>query len=58
VIALAWGAAIVLPAWGAWRVGKAVNGAPQPAVLLAPALAYNLAVTLGCSISPSAWASP
>ena len=47
VIALAWGAAIVLPAWGAWRVGKAVNGAPQPAVLLAPALAYNLAVTLG-----------
>jgi len=47
VIALAWGAAIVLPAWGAWRVGKAVNGAPQPAVLLAPVLSYNLAVTLG-----------
>jgi hypothetical protein len=47
VIMLAWGASIVLPAWGAWRVSKAVNGAPQPAVLLAPALAYNLAVTLG-----------
>jgi hypothetical protein len=48
VIALAWGAAIALPAWGAWRIGKAVNnGAPQAAVLLAPALAYNLAVTLG-----------
>ena len=47
VIALAWGAAIALPAWGAWRIGKAVHGAPQPAVLLAPALAYNLVVTLG-----------
>jgi len=47
VIALAWGAAIVMPAWGAWRIGKAVHGAPQPAVLLAPALAYNLVVTLG-----------
>ncbi len=47
VIAFAWGASIVLPAWGAWRVGKAVNGAPQPAVLFAPALAYNLVVTLG-----------
>ncbi len=47
VIALAWGASIVLPAWGAWLVGRAVNGAPQPAVLLAPALAYNLVVTLG-----------
>jgi len=47
VIALSWAASIVLPAWGAWRVGKAVNGAPQPAVLLVPALAYNLTVTLG-----------
>ena len=47
VIALAWIAAIALPAWGAWRVGKAVHGAPQPAVLLAPVLSYNLAVTLG-----------
>ena len=47
VIALAWGASIVMPAWGAWRVGRAVNGAPQPAVLLAPVLSYNLAVTLG-----------
>ena len=47
VIALAWGAAIALPAWGAWRIGKAAHGAPQPAVLLAPALAYNLVITLG-----------
>ena len=47
VIALAWAAAIALPAWGAWLVGKAVHGAPQPAVLFVPALAYNLVVTLG-----------
>jgi len=47
VILLAWIAAIGLPAWGAWLVGKAVHGAPQPAVLFAPSLAYNLAVTLG-----------
>jgi hypothetical protein len=47
VIMLAWIAAIALPAWGAWLVGKALHGAPQPAVLFAPALAYNLAVTLG-----------
>ena len=47
MIILAWAAAIALPAWGAWLVGKAVHGAPQPAVLIAPALAYNLVVTLG-----------
>jgi hypothetical protein len=47
VIVLAWAAAIALPAWGAWLVGKAIHGAPQPAVLFAPALAYNLVVTLG-----------
>jgi hypothetical protein len=47
VIRLAWAAAIALPAWGAWRLNKGLFGAPQPAVLLVPALSYNLIVTLG-----------
>ncbi|THD42652.1 MAG: hypothetical protein E7774_14960 [Bradyrhizobium sp.] len=48
VMKLAWCAAIVLPAWGAWRVSKALNnGAPQPAILFVPVLSYNLVVTLG-----------
>jgi hypothetical protein len=47
VIALAWVAAIALPAWGAWLIGKAIHQTPQAAVLLAPALSYNLVVTLG-----------
>lgn len=47
VIRLAWVASIALPAWGAWRLNKALFGAPQPAVLLVPALSYNLVVTLG-----------
>jgi hypothetical protein len=46
-IRLAWIASIALPAWGAWRVNKALNGAPQPALLLVPAISYNLVVTLG-----------
>ncbi len=47
VATLAWAASIGLPAWGAWRVGKALNGAVQPAILFAPVLSYNLVVTLG-----------
>jgi hypothetical protein len=47
VATLAWAASIGLPAWGAWRVGKALNGAAQPAILFAPLLSYNLVVTLG-----------
>ena len=47
VATLGWAAAILLPAWGAWRVGKAVNGVAQPAILFVPALSYNLVVTLG-----------
>jgi hypothetical protein len=47
VIRLAWAAAIALPAWGAWRVNKALFGAPQPAILLVPALSYNLDATVG-----------
>ena len=47
VICLAWVAAIALPAWGAWRLNKALYGAPQPIVLVAPALSYNLVTTLG-----------
>lgn len=47
VIRLAWIAAFALPAWGAWRLNKALNGAPQPIVLVAPALSYNLVTTVG-----------
>ena len=47
VVRLAWVASIALPAWGAWRLSKALFGAPQPVVLLAPALSYNLVTTLG-----------
>ncbi|MGO4872479.1 MAG: hypothetical protein ACLPGW_18050 [Roseiarcus sp.] len=47
VIRLAWAAAIALPAWGAWRVNKALFASPQPAILLVPAISYNLDVTVG-----------
>jgi hypothetical protein len=47
VIRLAWVASFALPAWGAWRLSRALNGAPQPIVLIAPALSYNLVTTLG-----------
>jgi hypothetical protein len=47
VIRLAWVASFALPAWGVWRLNKALNGAPQPIVLIAPALSYNLVTTLG-----------
>ena len=47
VIRLAWVASIVLPAWGAWRLNKALFAKPQPVVLLVPALSYNLVVTIG-----------
>jgi hypothetical protein len=47
VATLAWAASIGLPAWGAWRVSKALNGASQPAILFTPVLSYNLVVTLG-----------
>lgn len=47
VVRLAWVASIALPAWGAWRLSKALWGAPQPVLLFAPALSYNLVVTLG-----------
>jgi hypothetical protein len=47
IATLAWAASIGLPAWGAWRVGKALNGAAQPAILFTPVLSYNLVVTLG-----------
>jgi len=47
VIRLAWFAAFALPAWGVWRLSKALNGAPQPIVLIAPTLSYNLVTTLG-----------
>ncbi len=47
VIRLAWIASFALPAWGAWRLNKALNGAPQPIILVAPALSYNLVTTLG-----------
>jgi hypothetical protein len=46
-IRLAWIASIALPAWGAWRVNRALHGAPQPALLIVPALSYNLVTTLG-----------
>ena len=46
-IRLAWIASIALPAWGAWRLNNALNGAPQPALLLVPAISYNLVTTLG-----------
>ena len=47
VIRLAWIASFALPAWGAWRLSKALHGAPQPIALVAPALSYNLVTTLG-----------
>jgi hypothetical protein len=47
VATLGWAGAILLPAWGAWRLGKALNGVAQPAILFVPALSYNLVVTLG-----------
>jgi hypothetical protein len=47
VIRLAWIASFALPAWGAWRLSKALNGAPQPIILIAPVLSYNLVTTLG-----------
>lgn len=47
VIRLAWIAAFAVPAWGAWRLSKALHGAPQPIVLVAPLLSYNLVTTLG-----------
>lgn len=47
VIRLAWIAAFALPAWGAWRLNKALNGAPQPIIFVAPILSYNLVTTLG-----------
>jgi hypothetical protein len=47
VIRLAWVAAFALPAWGTWRLSRALFGAPQPIVLIAPALSYNLVTTLG-----------
>ena len=47
VIRLAWIAAFALPAWGAWRLSKALHGAPQPIILVAPILSYNLVTTLG-----------
>ncbi len=47
VIRLAWIASFALPAWGAWRLNKALNGAPQPIILVAPVLSYNLVTTLG-----------
>ena len=47
VIRLAWIASFALPAWGAWRLSKALFGAPQPIMLIAPALSYNLVTTLG-----------
>jgi hypothetical protein len=47
VIRLAWIAAFALPAWGAWRLNRALHGAPQPIILVVPALSYNLVTTLG-----------
>jgi hypothetical protein len=47
VIRLAWVASFALPAWGAWRLSRALNGAPQPIVLIAPMFSYNLVTTLG-----------
>jgi hypothetical protein len=47
VIRLAWIAAFALPTWGAWRLNRALHGAPQPIILVVPALSYNLVTTLG-----------
>jgi hypothetical protein len=47
VARLAWGLAIVLPAWGAWRLHRAWFAEPQLAILLVPVISYNLVVTVG-----------
>jgi hypothetical protein len=47
VTRLAWALAIWLPAWGAWRLHRALFAEPQLAILLIPAISYNLVVTVG-----------
>ena len=65
VIGLAWIAAFALPAWGAWRLNKALNGAPQPIIFVAPILSrttssttlglVNFALGMGLAIYAVAW---
>jgi hypothetical protein len=42
-----WALALGLPAWGAWRLHRAWFAKPQLAILLIPAISYNLVVTVG-----------
>jgi hypothetical protein len=47
VARLGWALAFLLPAWGAWRLHRALFSKPQLAILLVPLLSYNLVVTTG-----------
>src|SRR4051794_25187647 len=47
VTRLALALAIALPAWGAWRLNRALFAAPQITILLVPLISYNLVVTVG-----------
>ena len=47
VVRLAWAASFLLPAWGAWRIHRALFARPQLTILLVPLVSYNLVVFVG-----------
>ena len=47
IVTLFWMLAIIVPAWGVWRLQLALFGRPQLTLLLAPLAAYNIVVSTG-----------